>query len=144
MNTYRASLATSLLVASVCVSFLTTEAREWDAPDGPTSDTVTPPAPGALLQKAHGYIIQNGISILYNDGYWFAAQALRASQLDILGGVRYADVYQGDQSLGFQECLPPTDLCTNIPGVLTFAHGATRPTSTTTTPTPELVSIQRT
>ncbi len=80
-------------------------ARAWDPPDGPTADQVTQPnPPTALLPKAHGYITQNGISILYNDGYWFAAQTLRQWQAELLNGVRYADKYEGTQGVNLDIC----------------------------------------
>ncbi len=93
------------LALAVLTLAATRPARAWDPPDGPAADQVTPPAtPTTLLPKAHGYIIQNGITILNNDGYWAAAQQLRQWQQELLNGVRYADKYEGSQSVDLQIC----------------------------------------
>jgi hypothetical protein len=106
----------ALLVAALVISMAASLARAWAPPDGPAIDQTTPPTPTptTLLRGAHGYIIQNGISILYNDGYWFAAQMLRQWQQELLNGVRYADAYLGRQRIVVQLCLIRvlfTDLC---------------------------------
>jgi hypothetical protein len=83
------------------------QSRAWNPPDGPADrpDLAEKPAtPTTLLKQAHGYIIQNGISILNNDGYWFAAQMLRQWQPQLLNGVRYADVYLGRQVITLNLC----------------------------------------
>jgi hypothetical protein len=72
----------------------------WDVPVGKAADQATPPTtPTTLLHEAHGYLIQNGITVLNNDGYWFAAQMLRSWQQELLNGVRYADKKDGTQSV---------------------------------------------
>jgi hypothetical protein len=99
------------------------QAGAWNPPDGPQDrlDLALPPlAPTIPLNRAHGYIIQNGISILYNDGYWFAAQMLRDGQQELLNGVRYADVYEGTSriwvtdALGELDCDPKNDLFSGV------------------------------
>ena len=93
------------LVVGSAVSVGGPPARAWNPPDGPAIDQTTPPpTPTTLLPKAHGYIIQNGITILNNDGYWLAAQTLRQWQNQLLDGVRYADVYQGSQCVNLNVC----------------------------------------
>src|SRR5215469_7404181 len=88
-----------LLVVALVLTMAASQSRAWDPPDGRMDpnrpdlanrlDLAEEPAtPTTLLPQAHGYIIQNGISILYNDGYWFAAQMLRESQQELLNGVR--------------------------------------------------------
>jgi hypothetical protein len=97
----------ALLVVALVVSMVASQSRAWDPPDGPMDRpdwADPPPTPTTLLPKAHGYIIQNGISILHNDGYWFAAQMLRQWQQELLNGVRYADRYLGDQVLTVNFC----------------------------------------
>jgi hypothetical protein len=95
----------ALAVAAAFVAAASGPARAWDPPAGPFPDQATPPAtPTTLVRNAHGYIIQNGISILYNDGYWFAAQALRQQQQELLNGVKYADEYQGRQAVNLEVC----------------------------------------
>ena len=68
----------SSLIVMAALSGVTSQAYAWGhPPDGPAPDQATPVTdPSTVLNqtKAHGYILQNGISILYNDGYWFAAQ----------------------------------------------------------------------
>jgi hypothetical protein len=92
------------------------DARAWNPPDGPAIDQATPPAPGQLVNRAHGYIIQTGINVLYNDGYWFAAQTLEPWQQELLNGVRYADVYLGRQEVVLEACLgiAPIDVCKDL------------------------------
>jgi hypothetical protein len=93
------------LVVGGAVSVAGPPAHAWNPPDGPASDQTTPPTtPITLLPKAHGYIIQNGITILNNDGYWLAAQTMRQWQQELLNGVRYADVYQGSQCVNLDAC----------------------------------------
>jgi hypothetical protein len=95
-------------VPVLVMSLAATDVYAWNPPDGPDFDHADPPAtPTTLLRKAHGYITQNGISILYNDGYWFAAQWLQQmeNQQELLNGVRYADVYQGRQAVNLEICL---------------------------------------
>jgi len=89
------------VAAAVCA--IAHDAYAWDPPDGPEVDQATLPATG-LVHNAHGYLIQTGISVLYNDGYWFAAQTLQASQQELLNGVRYADEKDGRQGVYIQEC----------------------------------------
>jgi hypothetical protein len=99
-----------LLVSALVASMAVSQASAWNPPDGPAWDpedrpgnrpdlAYQPPTPTTLLWRAHGYITQNGISILYNDGYWFAAQFLRDWQYELLNGVRYADVRNGKQKI---------------------------------------------
>jgi hypothetical protein len=110
-NKCRFALLVSALVASMAAS----QASAWNPPDGPPWDPVNSPGnrpdlanqpspPTTLLKWAHGYITQNGISILYNDGYWFAAQFLRDWQYELLNGVRYADVKDGAQKAVINLC----------------------------------------
>ena len=83
------------------------EARAWNPPgnDGDPPDfTAGLTTPDTILFKTHGYLIQTGISVLYNDGYWFAAQSLKASQQELLNGVRYADLYEGKQIVAAKLC----------------------------------------
>jgi len=95
----------ALLVATFVVSMAASQAHAWNPPPGPAIDQATPPpTPTTLLREAHGYIIQNGISILYNDGYWFAAQMLQQWQQELLNGVRYADVYLDRQKVVIELC----------------------------------------
>jgi hypothetical protein len=91
----------------LAITAIASTSYAWNPPDGPADDQVTMPAnPATLLPKAHGYIIQNGIRILYNDGYWFAAQTLTQWQQQLLDGVRWADKYQGTQSVDLELCGP--------------------------------------
>lgn len=95
------------LSAVALISAAASSAHAWDPPDGPSTDQATQPAtPTTLVNKAHGYIIQNGISILNNDGFWAAAQELWQSQNfpELLNGVRYADVWNGRQAVNFDAC----------------------------------------
>ena len=93
------------LSAAVACALMLSNAYAWDPPDGPSADQAyAPNPPTALVRQAHGYIIQNGISILYNDGYWFAADFLRGWQQELLNGVRYADVKDGYQKIVFRQC----------------------------------------
>ena len=95
----------ALLVAAFVVSMAASQARAWDPPGGgPIDQADHPPTPTTLLRQAHGYIIQNGISVLHNDGYWFAAQFLREWQQELLNGVRYADLYRGRGSAELKLC----------------------------------------
>jgi hypothetical protein len=95
----------ALLVAMLVVSMEASQARAWNSPEGPAIDQTTPPpTPTALLTQAHGYIIQNGIFILYNDGYWFAAQMLRQWRQELLNGIRYADTFLGRQVVSLNLC----------------------------------------
>ena len=50
-------------------------ARAWNPPPGEADRTKRPETPTTLLWEAHGYLIQTGISVLHNDGYWFARPA---------------------------------------------------------------------
>ncbi len=105
------------LVVMLGLSIFDSRVFAWDPPDGPATDQATQPAtPTTLLPKAHGYIIQNGISILYNDGYWFAAQTLwnPANFAELVNGVRYADVYEGRQAVDLQICEAEGILCQTI------------------------------
>lgn len=96
MNTRTQVIRTALLAGALAI--VAPPARAWNPPDGNAPDQANPPSsPTALVPKAHGYIIQNGIAILNNDGYWVAAQTLKQWQQELLNGVRYADVYQGSQ-----------------------------------------------
>jgi hypothetical protein len=121
MNTLNRTMP-RLLLGAAALFFIGRPAYAWDPPDGvvqsngtPAADQAIPPAtPTTLLPKAHGYIIQNGISILYNDGYWFAAQTLRQWQQELLNGVRYADVYQGTQQVDLEICELFGVNCNNI------------------------------
>jgi hypothetical protein len=116
MSRHRCALLVSALVASMAAS----QARAWNPPDPRKGQEdrldlaecpkyeKTPPYKcvkdeTTLLKHAHGYITQNGISILYNDGYWFAAQMLRYWQQELLNGVRYADVYEGISKIATYE-----------------------------------------
>lgn len=95
----------ALLVAAFVVSMAASQARAWDPPGGRDIDQADhPPTPTTLLRQAHAYIIQNGISVLHNDGYWFAAQFLRDWQQELLNGVRYADVYRGRGTVELELC----------------------------------------
>jgi len=107
----------SFLVVALLALIAVSQARAWDPPDGPKDrpDLAAPPTtPTTLLPKAHGYIIQNGISVLHNDGYWFAAQMLRQWQQELLNGVRYADVYLGDQVAALNLCFLFGAKCTAV------------------------------
>ena len=95
----------ALLVAAFVVLMAASQARAWDPPEGPDIDQADDlPTPTTLLHQAHGYIIQNGISVLHNDGYWFAAQFLREWQQELLNGVRYADEYLGRGTAELKLC----------------------------------------
>lgn len=112
---YVTNIARTSLLAALATCTLTSSALAWDPPDGPSVDQATPPAtPDTLLRPAHGYITQTGISILYNDGYWFAAQQIRASQQELLNGVRYADVYRGRQEVVLESCEAFGIFCQNV------------------------------
>ena len=94
------SLAPLLIVTIVVLP-----AQAWSPPDGPAPNVAYTPAPGAYVFKAHGYIIQNGIKALENDGYWFAAQTMRQFQQELLNGVRTADRYLGDHVITVELCV---------------------------------------
>jgi hypothetical protein len=91
------------LVIAIGLCAVVSRAYAWDPPDGPASDQATLPST-ALVHNAHGYLIQTGISVLYNDGYWAAAQFLQAQQQELLNGVRYADEKDGRQGVYIEEC----------------------------------------
>jgi hypothetical protein len=116
---------TAALALALAIAAAPRGARAWDPPDGPAADQVTQPAtPETLLPKAHGYIIQNGISVLYNDGYWFAAEKLRQWQPELLNGVRWADVYQGDQEVDLQLCEIEGLECQTLDNIKSWPYAA--------------------
>lgn len=91
---------TSLMGSSICYA--------WNPPDGDTISDATPPGTATTpLTKGHGWLTQAGISILDNDGYWFAAQRLRAQQNNLLSGNRWEDEGEGKQKAELVECLLP-------------------------------------
>jgi hypothetical protein len=112
-----------LLVVALVLTMAASQSRAWNPPDGTAVDLADKPPPTSttLLPKAHGYIIQNGISILYNDGYWFAAQMLRQWQQELANGVRYADRYLGDQVVKANFCTWVvrfvSSVCTNVDNI---------------------------
>jgi hypothetical protein len=104
-----------LLAAMLMASMVAAEAAAWNPPPGPSIDQATPPrTPTTLLKEAHGYITQNGIAVLNNDGYWFAAQMLQQWQQELLNGVRYADVYDGRQKVVIEACALVVWVCEDI------------------------------
>jgi hypothetical protein len=100
-----------MTVNSACAAILASlladlPVRAWNPPaGGPASDQAAHPiTPETPLREGHGHITQDGIAVLNNDGYWFAAQQLRQWQQDLLDGVRYADVYLGNQQVFIRLC----------------------------------------
>lgn len=82
-------------------------ALAWNPPSGTKFEADGPATPTTPLAKGHGWITQAGISILHNDGYWFAADALRENQNHILSGNRWQDVRDGDQRAVLVACAIP-------------------------------------
>src|SRR5436305_383084 len=76
--------------------------------------------------QAPGYIIQNGITLLNNDGYWFAAAYLRNHQNELLNGVRWADAYDGRQTVDVEVCELFGLNCNSVPltGITDWPAGA--------------------
>ncbi|MDX2022368.1 MAG: hypothetical protein SF187_19185 [Deltaproteobacteria bacterium] len=80
----------------------------WNPPSGPSKfDADAPLTPTTPLSKGHAWITQAAISVLYNDGYWFAADKLRENQNHILSGNRWQDVRDGDQRAVLVGCAIP-------------------------------------
>lgn len=96
----------------------------WNPPDGHSQTEATgPDTPTTPLKKGHGWITQAGISILENDGYWFAAERLRAQQNNLLSGNRWEDEGEGRQKAELVTCaipLGPFNYCPKIAGDRTF------------------------
>jgi hypothetical protein len=108
-----------MILVGMLATFAALDARAWDPPDSPDGSTATdlakPPAtPTTPYPKAHGYIIQSGIDVLYNDGYWFAAQTMRGFQQELLNGVRYADKKDGQQGVVVQVCAVLGAFCEDV------------------------------
>jgi hypothetical protein len=104
MQTYTRTLLGT--VAAMFIAFASvSRVAAWNPPSGNAKDqAIAPASPTTPLRQAHGYITQNAISLLENDGYWFAAGTLREWQQELLNGVRYADVKDGTQHVVVQAC----------------------------------------
>jgi hypothetical protein len=108
-----------MILSALVATFAALDARAWDPPDPPDGSTaadlaMAPATPTTPYPKAHGYIIQSGIDVLYSDGYWFAAQTMRTSQQELLNGVRYADVKDGRQGVVVQACAAISLICKDV------------------------------
>jgi hypothetical protein len=113
-------LAVAALGAVFIGGAFTPEARAWNPPEedpnfpGATDHAAPLATPSTPYPKAHGYIIQRGADIIYNDGYWFAAQRMRDMQQQMINGVRYADKKDGSQGVVWQQCELLGFFCQNI------------------------------